>query len=236
MKRNNKNGEGCPRRVALLRALPLVLVALLTAASAYVIFVIGMSVDEILSYTPDDYLLSTAFILVFYAVKSLSVFFPIVAVYIFVGNCYPLWAALIVNLFGLAVTLAVPYAVGRVSGPELVSHIVAFFDRRGKSGKLTEGNTFFACYMLRIVSVLPADLVSLMFGAVKADFPRYIAGSLAGSVPSMIAITCVGATITDPTSPAFIISAAATVLIVLVSLLVHKIKENNENNTNPAER
>ena len=63
----------------------------------------AVSVDSILRYTPDNLWLAALAVLAAYAVKSLSVFFPLLVLYAAAGLLFPLPAALLVNLSGLLV-------------------------------------------------------------------------------------------------------------------------------------
>ena len=67
------------------------------------------------------------------------------------------------------------------------------------------------------------DLVSMFLGAAGVNAAKYMIGSMLGNLPGIIAITIVGQSITDPTSPTFIISLSVTVLISVISLVIYRI-------------
>lgn len=219
-------GRKYDKLIRVLQFIPAALVLILSAASIILLFFMGVSAQDILSFEPSNPYIAAVVTVFAFAVKSLSVFFPIAALYVFSSLIFPLWAALLINLAGITVTLTVPYLVGKLSGREMVSRLVARFDKKGRAAEMMrEKNIFYVSYMLRIISVLPADLVSMLFGSSDVSFKPYIAGSLAGSVPSMISITCMGATVTDPGSPEFIISTAVTVILAAGSMILHKVKQ-----------
>ena len=83
----------------------------------------AVSVDSILRYTPDNLWLAALAVLAAYAVKSLSVFFPLLVLYAAAGLLFPLPAALLVNLSGLLVCVTVPYGIGRFAGKDLVDSL-----------------------------------------------------------------------------------------------------------------
>ena len=60
----------------------------------------GMSVEDILQYTPANAWLAALVLIGFYAVKSLSVVFPLLVLYLCAGILFPLPAALLVNTAG----------------------------------------------------------------------------------------------------------------------------------------
>ena len=59
----------------------------------------------------------------------------------------------------------------------------------------------------------------MFLGAAGVNAAKYMLGNL----PGIIAITIVGQSITDPTSPTFIISLSVTVLISVISLVIYRI-------------
>ncbi len=207
-----------------VRVLPIILMLCLTGASIYIFVFAKVPFDRLLNYTPSNYPIAIISISFFYALKSLSVIFPIAIVYAFVGRIFPIWAALPINLLGLTITMIVPYIAGRLSAAEYIQKFTKKYDKSGKIEKMAERDQFFASYMLRVVSFLPADIVSMILGSMRFDFKKYLIGSVAGSIPSMIGLTCMGATITDPSSPGFIISTIATIIISVVSVIFHKYK------------
>lgn len=58
-----------------------------------------------------------------YAVKSLSVFFPLLVLYAAAGRVFPLSKALLVNLIGLVICESIPYGIGRLSGTSLAAKL-----------------------------------------------------------------------------------------------------------------
>jgi uncharacterized membrane protein YdjX (TVP38/TMEM64 family) len=87
-------------------------------------------------------------------------------------------------------------------------------------------NPWFYSYFLRVVSVLPGDLVSMLLGSFKLKFTPYILGSLLGIFPGMLAATFMGTAISNPSSPEFIIALVGTVLLSVVSYFVYRRWKN----------
>lgn len=56
--------------------------------------------SEILSYCPDNLWLAAFVILGFYGLKSLSVVFPLAAIFVCVGAIYPFWVGILLNVIG----------------------------------------------------------------------------------------------------------------------------------------
>ena len=79
-----------------------------------------LSVERILSYTPEEPVKAALLMLGLYAVKSVSFIFPIAILQLAVGHLFSTGTALLVNFLGRAVTLALPYWMGRFSGASMV--------------------------------------------------------------------------------------------------------------------
>ena len=79
-----------------------------------------LSVERILSYTPEEPVKAALLMLGLYAVKSVSFVFPIAVLQLAVGHLFSTGTALLVNFLGRAVTLALPYWMGRFSGASMV--------------------------------------------------------------------------------------------------------------------
>ena len=113
----------CKRLLRLfLRALPLlglgiaVLWVLLSGQE--------LSVDTILSYTPARPLLAFLFILLLYALKSLSLMLPILVLDAVCGILFPLPIAIFTAILGTAITLTLPYFIGRGAGPDMTGRLL----------------------------------------------------------------------------------------------------------------
>ena len=119
--------------------------------------------------------------------------------------------ALIVNITGTAISLTSPYIVGRISGSDLVDRINRKFPKLEKTINNTQGSNFFLCFILRSVSCLPEDAISMFMGARRRSFQTYFWGSLSGTILSIITATLIGSSIVNPSSPMFWISVGLTV-------------------------
>ena len=161
----------------LLRVLPPVLTVLLVV----VCLVVGsrISWSNLLTYTPPNLLLAAAGILALYAVKSLSVVFPLSVLYI----ACALWLG---RYLGLTVSCTLPYLIGRRFGAGVVEHLIRKYPRLDKLYQAGSSNQVMLSYLLRIVTVLPGDFCSLFLGACSVSYPRYLLGSMLGLSPLMI--------------------------------------------------
>lgn len=183
----------------------------------------NLSAADILSYTPQNLWLAGAVLVGLYAVKSLSVVFPLLALYISAGMLFPLPAAFLVNTIGLFCCICIPYALGRFSGKEFADHLLQKYKSASRLREIMQEHELFAAYILRIINLLPGDIVSMVLGASGMRPGNYLLGSMLGLLPTMIATTVLGDSITDPSSAAFRISLVVTVLFSVGSAGIYTI-------------
>ncbi len=196
--------------------------ALLIALSVFFLLHLDdLTVEHLLAYTPDNYVLAALFLLGMFALKSLSVFFPIVVLYLASAVIFPLPVALLINLAGATVDFLPPYGIGRLWGVEPVESLLSRYPKAKEIARFQRKSDWFTSYFFRIIGCLPGDLVSLYLGALRIPLFRYLTGSLTGILPGLLSSTLIGISISDPTSPLFWGSAAVTIGISALSALLH---------------
>lgn len=80
-------------------------------------------------------------------------------------------------------------------------------------------NIVFFSFFLRTLLFLPLEAVSMYFGAVKADFKKYMLGSILGMLPNMVISTIMCDNISKPASPAFFVSVVLFILISVIAVI-----------------
>jgi len=176
------------------------------------------TVDGVLRYTPENPALAAAFLLVLFALKSLSVFVYSGILYLASGMVFPLPAAVLLNAAGTAVMVSLPYWLGRRLGEGLVDGLAAKYPKLEVLRGLHTDHELLLSFVTRTVNILPSDLLSLYMGAVGVGYGRYLAGSVAGMLFSIVFFPVMGASILDPASPQFVLSAAAQIAATVASL------------------
>ena len=172
-----------------------------------------LSVNTILKYTPENTILAIGVVLLLFALKSLTIVFPLSILYLASGILFHPIVALLVSIVGLAITLTIPYRIGKYSGKQVVQEICQKYPKVGMVAKYQETNTFFACFITRIVGFLPCDIVSLYFGACDTEYGIYFAAGIAGSLLGIITTTLLGEKISDPFSVEFMIVLLCRILV-----------------------
>lgn len=180
-----------------------------------------LSVQNISRLVTENVALSALILLLLYALKSLSVAFPIAVLEVLAGIVFPLPIALLLNLIGIVIVLTIPYHIGRLLGHDLADQIIGRNKWLERISEYQSKNAFFVSFLLRVIAILPGDIVSMYLGASGIRFPQFLTGCLLGALPRMIAYTIAGDSIMTPNSPAFIISVLLSVLLAVISFAVH---------------
>lgn len=205
----------------ILRFAPLVICALFMCI--YLFSGEEITAESLLNFAPEEPLFAAIFVVLLYAFKSLTIFFPIVILNVLGGFLFEPAHALIINSIGVLVELTVPYWLGRASGTSFANKLCEKHPKLAEIIGEGSDNNFFMSFFLRVISCLPGDAISMYFGASRVPFWTCLIGSFLGTLPGMIAATLLGMNITDPTSPMFWVSIGLTVGISVISFLLYFI-------------
>lgn len=182
-----------------------------------------LSVDTILSYTPQLPLLAALFLLLLYGLKSLSLTLPILLLDTVCGVLFPLPAAILVATLGTAITLTIPYFIGRGAGPDMTEKLQQKHPRLRELRELRSRNELFLAFLIRIVGILPCDVVSLYLGNTRMPFSKYLLGGVLGFLPDILTATVVGMQADDRRSPWFWGAIAVNLLVAGGSTLFYAL-------------
>lgn len=193
-----------------------------------------ISMEEVLSWQPENLLLAALAIECFFAIKSASVFIPIMIPQILAGHLYPRDIALTINLLGLVIVMSVPYWIGKGLGSAKMEQLLQKYPKIRSILKVQDDNQMAVSFMLRACAVPPADVVTMYLGATGMPFLTNVIGGTLGSFPGMVLHTFLGANIRDPNSPAFWQALSLNILWIALSGLgfylfkkFHSGKEEN---------
>lgn len=184
----------------------------------------NLSADNIINFIQTDNLIIAAIILfLMFAVKSLSVCFPIMVLYIASGCIFPPVTAIIINIIGTAICFSLPYFIGRFSGSEIVKKIEKKYPRISAYLEKQKNNEFFISFLFRSIRCMPLDIISMYFGSLKFSYLPYLIASLLGEIPGLIFETLIGTSIDEPDSPMFWLSIGMTVFLTVASVVCYYI-------------
>ena len=205
--------------LTVLRFAPLIICAV--CMCIYLFSGEEITAESLLNFAPEEPLYAALFLVLLYAFKSLTVFFPIIVLNVLGGFLFEPVHALIINSVGVLVELTIPYWIGRASGAEFADKLCKKHPKLAEIIGEGSNNNFFMSFFLRVISCLPGDAVSMYFGARKVPFWTCLLASFLGTFPGMVAATLLGMNITDPSSPMFWVSIGLTVGISVISFLVY---------------
>lgn len=183
----------------------------------------GISLQVILACVPQNPLLTAGLLLLFYMLKSITVFFPLIILEMAVGYLFPAPAALLINFLGIWIVLTIPYWIGRALGLRQVSKLTKKYPKLQSLMEKQDTHSIFLCFFLRVISCLPGDLVTMYFGATHTPFSHNLLGGALGTLPGMILATFMGISIQDPSSPAFWISMALSAALAVLSTALYYV-------------
>ena len=213
----NYRKESLSTKAKWTKYLPLILMA--AFAAVFLLAARDVEAADILQWSPSNPFLAALFLIALYAAKSMSVFFPLVVLYLAGALLFPLPVSLAVNLAGMAACVSVPYLVGRFSAAESVDRLREKYPKLEKLERVQQDNHFLFVLIARALGVLPGDVVSLYFGSMRLPFLPYLAGSLVGLAPTMVAVSIMGDNAANPLSPGCLIAVAVDGCLVAASFL-----------------
>ncbi len=181
-----------------------------------------VTVEDILNYTPSEPLLAACFLWLAFALKSLSLVFPVYVLFAVSGQIFPLPVALAVNTVGIAVTMTIPYLLGYAAELDYSEKLLKKYPKLQEIRRLRENSSFFLSFLARAIGVLACDVVSLYFGSTRMKYIPYITGAVLGFLPDLICATLMGQKIEDVHSPAFWLVVAINLLCCLSSYLLYR--------------
>ena len=221
---NENNNGNNSKNFSILKKIPLIIIALF--AIGFSLFIIkygpGFTVDKLLEYVPDNMALAATVLLFLFALKSLSVFFPLSVLYLASGLLFPNFLAVIISTIGLLTTISIPYVIGRYYGSNLIQSIADKYPAISKLENYQNENQIFSCFITRFVGFLPCDILSLYFGAFKIPYGKYLFAGFLGSFLSISTTTLLGTQLSNILSKEFLIILSIRILVSILSLVGHR--------------
>ena len=187
------------------------------------LFISGSQIgpEDTAQHAPRQPLLAALAMLGLYGVKSLSVFLPMLPLQLAVGFLFRQPIAVLINGLGYALGAAISFFRGRSAGTETIDQLLEKYPRLSGLVRGSKGSNVFLSFILRVIGMLPMDVTSMYLGSTGVPFLSYLLATMAGALPKVVAITLVGDSITEPGSPAFLLSAAFTAGLTVLSSLFY---------------
>ncbi|MBQ9718554.1 MAG: TVP38/TMEM64 family protein [Clostridia bacterium] len=179
-----------------------------------------LTLEGILNFTPEKPVTAVLVMLGLFLLKSITFVIYGNILYAASGILFSLPAAIFLNIFGSAIMASVPYFMGRKAGAGFLNTLTSKHPKLSVLKDIPQKHPLSSSVMIRLLGILPGDLVSMYFGAGGASFSRYLAGTLIGLFPSIVIFSVMGMSAGDITSPAFRISVSAEIILVLTSFII----------------
>lgn len=182
-----------------------------------------ITVERIVTFTPEDPVLTAFVMLCLFALKSVTFCIYGGILYAANGILFPLPVAILMNIAGTVVMTSLPFFIGKKAGSRALEQLTQRSPKLEMLKDAPHKNEFFISFFVRIVGLLPGDLVGMYLGASGIRYSRYFVGTQLGLLPAVLAFSVMGMSIDDPSSPAFILSACFEVGLMLLSVLLFYI-------------
>lgn len=132
--------------------------------------------------------------IVFSIIKSFALVFPPAVLFALSGLIFEsIWVALLVNLIATALSLSLPYFLGRFTGKPMLESLTKRFPKIGKLDEFAGENDFAFVLILKVSGILASDLSSLIFGTLNIPYRKYMIAANLGLLPLNIVWTLLGA-------------------------------------------
>ena len=153
------------------------LLVLAAGAAALWPFRHQLTAEAIAAFSPRQTVLAASFLVGLYALKSLSVCFPMSALTAAGGLLFPFPLALAVNLCGTGVAQTIPFFLGRreQGGLEALAERIP---RVAGVCRAQAENPWLSVFLLRLAGASPGDVVSLYLGASGTPYGTYLSAGL----------------------------------------------------------
>lgn len=172
-------------------------------------------------------------IIAFTVVKSFALVFPPAVIFAVSGLLIDnLWVAVLVNFIGVALSVILPYYLGRFTGKDMLDTLKKKFPKIKKLDDFAGKNEFMVVYVVKASGVIPSDLMNVVYGAMNINFMKYFIASNIGMLPFNILFTLLAnkGDLSNPYSLLYVIPIP--VFVVIMSIVVKKMTKKNDTKEN----
>ena len=189
------------------------------------------NIDAITSHIHGGTMTVSALIIAFTLIKSFALVFPPIVLYFVAGvvlNNAPL--AIAVNLIASALSLILPYFLGRFTGKDMLITLENKFKAVKKLEDFTEENTWVVVFVLKVSGIIPSDLSSVIFGAMNIPFAKYFIASNLGLLALNVSWSLIGAKgdLADPLTYLYMLPIVICLVVSLPFMLKARKKSRRK--------
>lgn len=226
MKNENETRYG--KLVKALQIASFVFMALMLALCIWFLAKNHISVktaDQLTQYLSGGAFTIALILIGFSVVKSFALIFPPAVLFVLSGLVFDsYWKAVLVNVVATALSLVLPYFLGRFTGKDMVQSLSQRFKAIKKLDDFTGENDFAVVLVFKAGGFLPSDLSSLLFGAMDIPFAPYFLASNLGLLLLNCLWTLVGykGDLSNPLSFLYALPALVFAILAAVGMSVYK--------------
>lgn len=168
-------------------------------------------------------------IIAFTVVKSFALVFPPAVIFAVSGILFDnLWVAITVNFIGVALSMFLPYYLGKFAGKSALDSLKARFAKIKKLDDFAGANEFMVVYVVKASGIVPSDLMNVIYGAMNVNFTKFFIASNLGMLPFNILFTLLAnkGDLSNPYSLLYILPIP--VFVVIMSIVVKKMTKKSE--------
>ena len=243
MKKGSDAGANYGRLVKALQIASFIFMLVMLALCVWFLKKNHISVktaDTLTQYLTGGALTAALIMIGFSIVKSFALIFPPAVLFVLSGIVFEHFGtAVLVNAIATALSLILPYYLGRFTGRGMVETLAGRFKAIRKLDDFTDANSFAVVLIFKAGGLMPSDLSSLIFGALDIPFRTYFIASNLGMLVLNVLWTMLGSfgDISDPLSylyalPALLLAAGAAVFMALRKKKQEKKRIQTEGDTN----
>ncbi len=187
------------------------------------------NVDALTQYLTGGTLTIALIITAFSIVKSFALIFPPAVLFVLSGIVFDdLWIAVLVNFVATACSLILPYFLGRFMGADIVTTLKGRFKAIKKLDSFADENSFAVVFIFKAGGLMPSDLSSLIFGAMKIPFGKYFLASNLGMLVLNVLWSLLGAK-GDLSNPfTFLYALPALLFAIVASVFMSKRQKKKQ--------
>lgn len=184
----------------------------------------GLDAEDVLHWVPARPVAAALVLLLLFAAKGLSFFFPLAILEAAGGLLFPVPQALVVNVLGVAAAVSLPYLLGSRERDGLDT-LVQRFPRLERLREFRENSDFLFVLLARLTGIFPCDAVSFYLGAAGIPYPVFLPASLLGLLPHLAAVTILGSALSNLSGEALLISIAANAVVTAGAMTIWRIEK-----------
>ena len=181
---------------------------------------------ELSSYIKGGTLTVALVIIAFTVIKSFALVFPPAVIFAVSGLLFDnLWVAIAVNFIGVALSMIMPYYLGKFAGKDLLDSLKERFPKVKKLDDFAGKNEFMVVYVVKAAGVVPSDLMNVIYGAMNVNFTKFFIASNLGMLPFNILFTLLAnkGDLSNPYTLLYILPIP--VFVVIMSIVVKKMSK-----------